>query len=132
MEHIRHKIERLRALRPGLHDRDFLLTWRQPDEAMLAGLLHGIGGLYILTQTQRLDPAMRADPDFQAVLQDWQPRLGKAILDTLAASELIDRGDWEGFRRLAIEALASPGRICSRSTPTSRPCATAYSAAPPE
>lgn len=62
---------------------------RQPDEAMLAGLLHGIGGLYILTQTQRLDPAMRADPGFQAVLQDWQPRLGKAILDTWGLPERI-------------------------------------------
>lgn len=55
---------------------------RQPDEAMLAGLLHGIGGVYILTQTQTVEPALRADPEFQAVLHDWQPRLGKAILDT--------------------------------------------------
>jgi HD-like signal output (HDOD) protein len=55
---------------------------RQPDEAMLAGLLHGIGGLYILTHTQKADPALRADPEFQAVVRDWQPRLGKAILDT--------------------------------------------------
>lgn len=39
MEHIRHKIERLRALRPGLHGRDFLLTWRQPDEAIRFVLL---------------------------------------------------------------------------------------------
>ena len=45
---------------------------RQPDEAMLAGLLHGIGGLYILTHTQKVDPALRADPDFQAIVSDWQ------------------------------------------------------------
>ncbi len=54
---------------------------RQPDEAMLAGLLHGIGGLYIVSHTQKADPALRADPDFQAIVRDWQPRLGKAILD---------------------------------------------------
>ncbi len=52
------------------------------DEAMLAGLLHGIGGLYILTQVQHVDPALRTDPEFQSTLRDWQPRLGKAILDS--------------------------------------------------
>jgi len=55
---------------------------RQPDEAMLAGLLHGIGGVYILTQIQAVEPGLREDPGFRAVLRDWQPRLGKAILDT--------------------------------------------------
>ncbi len=36
---------------------------------------------------------------------DQEVEIGKAILDTLGASALIDAGDWEGFRRLAIEAL---------------------------
>jgi len=62
---------------------------RHPDEAMLAGLLHGIGGLYILTHTQKADPALREDPDFHAVLADWQPRLGKAILDAWGLPERI-------------------------------------------
>jgi HD-like signal output (HDOD) protein len=62
---------------------------RQPDEAMLAGLLHGIGGLYILTHTQKADPALRADPEFQAIMRDWQPRLGKAILDAWGLPERI-------------------------------------------
>lgn len=39
MDHIRSKIDRLRALRPDLHNRDFLLTWRQPDEAIQFVLL---------------------------------------------------------------------------------------------
>ena len=39
MDHIRPKIDRLRALRPGLHDGDFLLTWRQPDDAIAFVLL---------------------------------------------------------------------------------------------
>ena len=56
---------------------------------MLAGLLHGIGALYILTHTQKVDPALRGDPDFQAVVRDWQPRLGKAILDTWGLPEHI-------------------------------------------
>lgn len=39
MDHITPKIERLRALRPALHDRDFLLTWQQSDETMAFVLL---------------------------------------------------------------------------------------------
>lgn len=62
---------------------------RQPDEAMLAGLLHGIGALYILTHTQKLDPELRTDPEFNAVVRDWQPRLGKAILDAWGLPERI-------------------------------------------
>ncbi len=62
---------------------------RQPDEAMLAGLLHAIGGIYILTQAQKVDPAVRADPQFQAVVSDWQPRLGRSILDGWSLPERI-------------------------------------------
>ncbi len=62
---------------------------RQADEAMLAGLLHAIGGIYILTQTQKADPALRADPQFRAVVSDWQPRLGKSILDGWSLPERI-------------------------------------------
>ena len=53
---------------------------RQPDEAMLAGLLHQIGRLYILTHTLRSDPALRDDPDYKDVLQSWQAPIGAAIL----------------------------------------------------
>ena len=53
---------------------------RQPDEAMLAGLLHQIGRLYILTHTLRADPSLRDDPDYREVLQSWQGPIGAAIL----------------------------------------------------
>ena len=62
---------------------------RQPDEAMLAGLLHGIGAIYIVSHTQKADPALRGDPEFQAIVRDWQPRLGKAILDAWGLPERI-------------------------------------------
>jgi HD-like signal output (HDOD) protein len=54
---------------------------RQADEAMLAGLLHGIGALYILMQSQRADPQLRQDPAFAGMVADWHPAIGKAILD---------------------------------------------------
>ncbi|MEO8225725.1 MAG: HDOD domain-containing protein [Gammaproteobacteria bacterium] len=54
---------------------------RQPDEAMMAGLLHSIGRLYILMHAHQKDPAMRADPSFTSTLETWQPIIGKAILE---------------------------------------------------
>ncbi|MFM1988221.1 MAG: hypothetical protein RJA99_1178 [Pseudomonadota bacterium] len=40
-----------------------------------------------------------------AAAVDQEVEIGKAILDTLAASDLVDAGDWDGLRRLAIAAL---------------------------
>ncbi|MBN8280933.1 MAG: HDOD domain-containing protein [Gammaproteobacteria bacterium] len=55
---------------------------RQPDEAMLAGLLHSIGRLYILMHAHHADPTIRQDPGFTATLETWQPVIGKAILES--------------------------------------------------
>ena len=90
---------------------------RQPDEAMLAGLLHGIGALYILTHTQKADPALRADPEFQAIVRDWQPRLGKAILDAWGLPEHIG------------QAVASQDEILSSAPQNLEPLARLLSAA---
>jgi HD-like signal output (HDOD) protein len=90
---------------------------RQPDEAMLAGLLHGIGGLYILTHTQKEDPALRADPEFQAVVRDWQPRLGKAILDAWGLPDRIG------------QAVASQDEILSAGPQNLEPLARLLAAA---
>jgi HD-like signal output (HDOD) protein len=54
---------------------------RQPDEAMMAGLLHGIGRLYILMHAHQQDPGLRDDPAFMATLETWQPVIGRAILE---------------------------------------------------
>jgi HD-like signal output (HDOD) protein len=54
---------------------------RQADEALMAGLLHGIGRLYILSHAQKADPDLREDPQFAATLTTWQPAIGKAILE---------------------------------------------------
>jgi HD-like signal output (HDOD) protein len=62
---------------------------RQPDEAMMAGLLHSIGRLYILMHAHQNDPAMREDPAFTATLETWQPIIGKAILEAWGLPQRI-------------------------------------------
>ena len=62
---------------------------RQPDEAMMAGLLHSIGRLYILMHAHHNDPTMRDDPSFAETLETWQPVIGKAILEAWGLPQRI-------------------------------------------
>jgi HD-like signal output (HDOD) protein len=62
---------------------------RQPDEAMMAGLLHSIGRLYILMHAHQNDPTMREDPTFTATLETWQPIIGRAILEAWGLPQRI-------------------------------------------
>jgi PAS domain S-box-containing protein len=49
--------------------------------------------------------ALTASAAAVAVAVDQEVEIGHAILNTLAASEYIDRGDWASFHRLATEAI---------------------------
>lgn len=62
-------------------------TKRNPDEAFLAGLLHGVGRLYILTRTP-LFPELLGDPVSLAdTTRDWHADVAKAILENWELSE---------------------------------------------
>lgn len=53
----------------------------RPDEALLTGLLHGVGRLYILCHASRY-PALMSDPRaYRQVADQWSPEIGKAILE---------------------------------------------------
>ena len=52
-----------------------------PDTAMLAGLLHGIGKLYILTRVTGY-PGLLADPTlYSTIVRDWHASIAKALLE---------------------------------------------------
>lgn len=62
-------------------------TKRNPDEAFLAGLLHGVGRLYILTRTPQF-PDLLGDPVSLAdTMRDWHAEVAKAILENWQMSE---------------------------------------------
>lgn len=58
-----------------------------PDEAMLGGVMHGIGKLYVLTRAAS-HPELFADTEtLDDILNDWHASIGKAILENWEFSE---------------------------------------------
>lgn len=54
----------------------------RPDTAMLAGILSGIGKLYLLTQMSK-HPEMFADEaGFHSLVRDWHPSIAQALLES--------------------------------------------------
>jgi len=62
-------------------------TKRNPDEAFLVGLLHGVGRLYILTRTPQF-PVLLGDPvSLAETMRDWHAAVAKAILENWEMTE---------------------------------------------
>jgi HD-like signal output (HDOD) protein len=58
-----------------------------PDEAMLAGMMHGIGKLYVLTRATS-HPELFSDSEMlDGIINDWHASIGKAILENWDFSE---------------------------------------------
>lgn len=55
------------------------------DQALLTGLLHGLGRLYIVMRAEEIDAAV----DLREVTSGWQASIGKAILDSWGLPETL-------------------------------------------
>jgi HD-like signal output (HDOD) protein len=65
------------------------MTKVNPDTALLAGLLHGVGELYILTRANR-HPALFADPPvYETIVRDWHVSVAQALLENWEIAEDI-------------------------------------------
>ena len=72
-----------------------------PDTAMLAGLLHGIGKLYILTRSSQ-HPRLFADHvTYNQIVRDWHSPVAKALLENWdMAEEIVNAvSDYEDMER---------------------------------
>ncbi|RMF98411.1 MAG: HDOD domain-containing protein [Gammaproteobacteria bacterium] len=50
------------------------------DEAMVTGLLHRVGELYLLTHAHKRGVDVQRDQDWETVLRQWQPTIGEQIV----------------------------------------------------
>jgi HD-like signal output (HDOD) protein len=72
-----------------------------PDTGMLAGLLHGIGKLYILTRSSK-HPALFADhAAYNQIVRDWHSPVAKALLENwdMAEEIVVAVSDYEDLER---------------------------------
>jgi len=76
-----------------------------PDEAMLTGMMHGIGKLYILTRAAD-HPELFADPTaLNDIIGEWYPAIGQAILENWNFSEsMVHAVGQEDFSRAELGA----------------------------
>jgi HD-like signal output (HDOD) protein len=73
------------------------------DEAMLAGLMHNVGKIYILARAHKHPELFRDTDMLNSVIRDWHANIGKAIIDNWGfPTHLAEAvGDQEDLDRVA-------------------------------
>lgn len=76
-------------------------TQVNPDEALLAGMMHGIGKLYVLTRAVDHPGLFANDEALNQIIDDWHASIGKAILENWNFSEAMAQavGEQANFDR---------------------------------
>jgi HD-like signal output (HDOD) protein len=59
------------------------------DEALLAGMMHGIGKLYILTRAAAHPELFATENTLKDIISEWYPSIGKAILENWGFPETM-------------------------------------------
>jgi HD-like signal output (HDOD) protein len=72
-----------------------------PDEAMLTGMMHGIGKLYVFTRAVDHPELFASDATLNEIIGDWHASIGKAILESWNFSESMAKavGEQADFSR---------------------------------
>jgi HD-like signal output (HDOD) protein len=72
-----------------------------PDEAMLTGMMHGIGKLYVLTRVVDHPELFASNTMLNQIIGEWHTSIGKAILENWDFSEAMAQavGDQTDFSR---------------------------------
>jgi HD-like signal output (HDOD) protein len=72
-----------------------------PDTALLAGLLHGIGELYILTRAKQHPELLENPAVYHSIVRDWHSSIAKALLENWEMAEEVASavGEFEDYAR---------------------------------
>ena len=68
----------------------------RPDTAMLAGILSGIGKLYLVTQTSKHPELLEDEAGFHGLVRDWHSSIAQALLESwkMAPEIIAAVRDW--------------------------------------
>jgi HD-like signal output (HDOD) protein len=80
-------------------------TQVNPDEAMLTGMMHGIGKLYVLTRATDHPELFASAGTLAEIIDEWHPSIGKAILENWDFPEVMAQavGEQEDHTRTDAE-----------------------------
>jgi len=71
----------------------FVLTRRytklNPDEALFIGLMHGIGEMYIVVQSDEYPALLANESDIAEVIEKWGPRIGSSIIESWGFADYV-------------------------------------------
>jgi HD-like signal output (HDOD) protein len=72
-----------------------------PDTALLAGLLHGVGELYILTRAKQHPVLLQNSAVYHSIVRDWHSSIAKALLENWEMAEEVSCavGEFEDYAR---------------------------------
>jgi len=77
-----------------------------PEEALLAGMMHGIGKLYVLTRAAAHPDLFVTGNTLESIIDDWHPAIGKAILENWEFSDemAVAVGEQQDHSRIGPDA----------------------------
>jgi HD-like signal output (HDOD) protein len=84
----------------------YAVASRQPninaDEAMLTGLIHNVGKIYILSRAHRYADLFSNQSELQNIMREWQSNVGKAIVENWGFAERVATavGEHEDIERI--------------------------------
>lgn len=98
------------------------ITHLDPETAFFAGIVHEIGGFYLISRAEAYPSLIQGDP------ADWaeyaEPLIGKQILDKLAVpanvTEALER-TWEGLLSLPPVSLSDTVLLANQLAPVTSP-----------
>ncbi len=64
-------------------------TSLNPDEALLIGLMHGVGKLYILGRAEEHPSLFSNDEDLRRIMDEWHAVIGSAIIESWGFAEYV-------------------------------------------
>jgi HD-like signal output (HDOD) protein len=86
-----------------------------PDTAMLAGILSGIGKLYLLTKASKYPELFADEASYQQIVRDWHSSVAQALLESWeTAPEIVAAvRDWSNAASEEEHTVASLADVLS-------------------
>lgn len=79
------------------------------ETAFLAGLMHDVGTLYIITKTDEFPSLLGNKESFNEIVQQWNPQIGKSIIESWGFNEeMAESADVSSYM---TEDPAGPARL---------------------